>query len=136
MEYENPKRGTKNGKGLEEEEITPGQAIRERLEEKMVHEIELEGEARTLGHGVWHPRGNRGGEFAKQRSCPGTVNRPVQQEPSEGTGEHFKTAAAAAAAAKSLQSCLTLCDPIDGSPPGSPIPGILQARTLEWVAIS
>ena len=41
--------------------------------------------------------------------------------------------AAAAAAAKSLQSCPTLCDPIDGSPPGSPIPGILQARTLEWV---
>ena len=47
-----------------------------------------------------------------------------------------KYAAAAAAAAKSLQSCLTLCDPIDGSPPGSPLPGILQARTLEWVAIS
>ena len=45
-------------------------------------------------------------------------------------------AAAAAAAAKSLQSCLTLCDPIDGSPPGSPVPGILQARVLEWVAIS
>ena len=45
-------------------------------------------------------------------------------------------AAAAAAAAKSLQSCPTLCDPIDGSPPGSPIPGILQARTLEWVTIS
>ena len=44
--------------------------------------------------------------------------------------------AAAAAAAKSLQSCPTLGDPIDGSPPGSPIPGILQARTLEWVAIS
>ena len=43
---------------------------------------------------------------------------------------------AAAAAAKSLQSCPTLCDPIDGSPPGSPAPGILQARTLEWVAIS
>ena len=41
-----------------------------------------------------------------------------------------------AAAAKSLQSCSTLCDPIDGSPPGSPVPGILQARTLEWVAIS
>ena len=40
------------------------------------------------------------------------------------------------AAAKSLQSCLTLCDPIDGSPPGFSIPGILQARTLEWVAIS
>ena len=44
--------------------------------------------------------------------------------------------AAAAAAAKSLQSCPTLCNPIDGSPAGSPVPGILQARTLEWVAIS
>ena len=43
---------------------------------------------------------------------------------------------AAAASAKLLQSCPTLCDPIDGSPPGSPVPGILQARTLEWVAIS
>ena len=43
---------------------------------------------------------------------------------------------AAAAAAKSLQSCPTLCNPIDSSPPGSPVPGILQARTLEWVAIS
>ena len=43
---------------------------------------------------------------------------------------------AAAAAAKSLQLCPTLCDPIDGSPPGSPVPGILQARILEWVAIS
>ena len=46
------------------------------------------------------------------------------------------TSTAAAAAAKSLQSCPTLCDPIDGSPPGPPVPGILQARTLEWVAIS
>ena len=45
-------------------------------------------------------------------------------------------AAAAAAAAKSLQSCLTLCDPIDSLLPGSSVPGILQARTLEWVAIS
>ena len=44
--------------------------------------------------------------------------------------------AAAAAAAKSLQSCPTLCDPIDGSAPGSPVPGILQARTMEWVAIA
>ena len=43
-------------------------------------------------------------------------------------------AAAAAAAAKLLQSCPTLCDPIDGSPPGSPVPGILQARTLEWAS--
>ena len=47
-----------------------------------------------------------------------------------------ETYTAAAAAAKSLQSCPTLCDPIDGSPPGSPVPGILQARTLGWVAIS
>ena len=46
------------------------------------------------------------------------------------------SAAAAATAAKSPQSCLTLCDPINGSPPGSPVPGILQARTLEWVTIS
>ena len=43
---------------------------------------------------------------------------------------------AAAASAKSLQSCPTLCDPIHGSPPGSPVPGILQARTLEWVALA
>ena len=42
----------------------------------------------------------------------------------------------AAAVANSLQSCLILCDPIDSSPPGSPVPGILQARTLDWVAIS
>ena len=46
------------------------------------------------------------------------------------------TKTAAAAAAKSLQFCPTLCDPTDGSPPGSPDPGILQATTLEWVAIS
>ena len=52
-------------------------------------------------------------------------------------GEEVKaTAAAAAAAAKSLQSCPTLCNSIDGSPLGSSFPGILQARTLEWVAIS
>ena len=49
---------------------------------------------------------------------------------------HTATSAAAAAAAKSRQSCPTLCDPIDGSPPGSSVPGILQARILEWVAIS
>ena len=48
----------------------------------------------------------------------------------------FNTELPAAAAAESLQSCPTLCDPIDSSPPGSPIPGILQARKLEWVAIS
>ena len=52
------------------------------------------------------------------------------------TKEYKNMKAAAAAAAKSLQSCLTLCDPIESSTPGSPISGILQARTLEWVAIS
>jgi len=57
-------------------------------------------------------------------------------------GHHLKTAKFVSiywcliAIAKSLQSCPTLCDPIDGSPPGFPVPGILQARTLEWVAIS
>ena len=49
---------------------------------------------------------------------------------------HSSNIILAAAAAKSLQSCPTLCNPIDGSPPGSPVPGILQARILEWVAIS
>ena len=56
---------------------------------------------------------------------------PDNQEGVEGS-----VVESAAAAAKSLQSCPTLCDPIDVSPPGSPTPGILQARTLEWVAIS
>ena len=51
-------------------------------------------------------------------------------------GKNSMSESPVAAAAKSLQSCLTLCDPIDGSPPGFPVPGILQARTLEWVAIS
>ena len=54
----------------------------------------------------------------------------------EGGNMFVLNSAAAAAAAESLQSCPTLCDPIDGSPPGSLVPGILQARTLEWVAIS
>ena len=56
--------------------------------------------------------------------------------PAELLREAILYYAAAAAAAKSLQLCPTLCDPIDGSPPGSPVPGILPARTLEWVAIS
>ena len=51
-------------------------------------------------------------------------------------GEEFSSFIPAAAAAKSVQLCPTLWDPIDDSPPGSPVPGILQARTLEWVAIS
>ena len=53
-----------------------------------------------------------------------------------GCEDPWENGMSAAAAAKSLQLCPTLCDLIDGSPPGSPVPGILQARTLEWVAIS
>ena len=59
----------------------------------------------------------------KAERSPGGTRKPSSQQ-------------FAAAAAKSHQSCLALCDPIDGSPPGSPVPGILQTRTLEWVAIS
>ena len=58
-----------------------------------------------------------------------TVHRIIESDMTEGLTH-------TAAAAKSLQLCPTLCDPIDGSPPGSTVPGILQARTLEWVAIS
>ena len=63
----------------------------------------------------------------------------LTKEDMQMTSKHMKrysTLYITAAAAKSLQSCPTLCDPIDASPPGSPVPGILQARTLEWVAIS
>ena len=67
------------------------------------------------------PQGERDLEFSRRR---------------KGQIFFFSSTFLAAAAAKSLQLCLTLCDPIDGSPPGSPVPGILQARTLEWVAIS
>ena len=61
-------------------------------------------------------------------------DRTLKDELPRLVGAQYATAAAAAA--KSLQLCPTLCDPIDGSPPGCPVPGILQARTLEWVAIS
>ena len=71
---------------------------------------------------------------------PGTTRRRPARAlslSSRGTpGRSLHLSAAAAAAAKSLQSCPTLCDPVDSSPPGSAVPGILQARTLEWVAIS
>ena len=66
----------------------------------------------------------------------GSPSLQVDSLPSELQGPPITLYAAAAAAAKSLQSCPTLWDPIDGSPPGFPVPGILQARTLEWVAIS
>ena len=83
--------------------------------------------------------------FSRQEYWSGLPCPPARDLPIPGiepaylrspalAGGFFTTAAAAAA--KSLQSCPTLRDPIDGSPPGSPVPGILQARTLEWVAIS
>ena len=62
--------------------------------------------------------------------------RPKGSQGKRGIRGPCQDRAAAAAAAKSLQSCLTLCDPIDGSPSGSPVPGILQARVLEWGAIA
>ena len=71
-------------------------------------------------------------EPPKKKNCHFFHCFPISLLWSDGIRCHV----AAAAAAKSLQSCPTLCDPVDGSPPGSPIPGILQARTLEWVAIS
>ena len=66
-----------------------------------------------------------------KRPAGGGNGNPLQYSYLENSTEE-----PAAAAAKSLQSCPTLCDPIDGSPPGSPVPGILQARILEWVAIA
>ena len=72
-----------------------------------------------------------GGQHGMGFLSPGEKRRA-----SEGCQRWETSCIHAAAAAKSLQSCPTLCDPIDGSPPGFPVPGILQARTLEWVAIS
>ena len=83
--------------------------------------------------------------FSHVRLCA-TLEMAAHQAPpslgfsrqNTGVSCHFllQWVLAAAAAAKSLQSCPTLCDPIDGSPPGSLVPGILQARTVEWVAIA
>ena len=78
-------------------------------------------------------QGSRGSKSLTHTSlCHWTLL--TKHEFKETASESFNMAAAAAA--KSLQLCSTLCDPTDGSPPGFPIPGILQARTLEWVAIS
>ena len=84
--------------------------------------------------------------FSRVRLCVTPWTAAHQASPSMGFSRQgywsgvplpsLRFSAAAAAAAKSLQSCLILCDPIEGSPPGFCVPGILQARTLEWVAIS
>ena len=69
-----------------------------------------------------------------QYSCQGnSMDRGAWQATVHEVAKSWSAAAAAAVAAKLLQSCPTLCNPIDGSPPGSPVPRILQARTLEWV---
>ena len=81
-------------------------------------------------------------KLAKAKTAAEKVKLKLKSEESivsnqeKGRGRSTLGIAAAAAAAKSLQSCPTLCDPRDSSPPGSAVPGILQARTLEWVAIS
>ena len=73
--------------------------------------------------------GGRGSKITADGDCSHEIKNAYSWKKS------YDQPAAAAAAAKLLQSCPTLCDPIDGSPPGSPVPGILQARTLEWVTI-
>ena len=75
------------------------------------------------------PRDN-GKQMQKWQHADTPQKKEKEKERDDFLGKVF------AAAAKSLQSCPTLCDPIDGSPPGTPVPGILQARTLEWIAIS
>ena len=76
------------------------------------------------------------GPSERHQQCACTEERPCEDIQRWRPPAGQKMRPAAAAAAKSLQSCPTLCNPTDGSPPGSPVPGILQARTLEWVAIS
>ena len=94
------------------------------------------GQARHQGALAWDPRMSESHEKHTwaSSSCPGW---PHLTPASHHLSFHLPYPyAAAAAAAESLQSCPTLCDPIDGSPPGSPVPGIPQARTLQWVTIS
>jgi len=72
----------------------------------------------------------------KFQACLSSTSWEIGKGQEQGPWSTSQQSAAAPAAAKSLQSCPTLCNPIDGSPPGSPVPGILQARTLEWAAIA
>ena len=97
----------------------------------------------AVGHAaplsIWLPRQEHwsGLLFSPLRDIPNPGIRPMSPESPVLACRYFTTEPpAAAAAAQSLQWCPTLCDPIDGSPPGSPVQGILQARTLQWVAIS
>ena len=82
------------------------------------------------GEQMWTSASNFSSGFKQDKITP-RMNIPSTRHVHLSLGTDLD-----AAAAKSLQSCPTLCNPIDGSPPGSPVPGILQARTLEWVAIS
>ena len=95
----------------------------------------IPGSGRSAGKGIGYTLQYSWASLVAQlvKNPPAMQETPVQFLSWEDPLEKGK---AAAAAAKSLQSCLTLCDPIVSSPLGSPIPGILQARTLEWVAIS
>ena len=76
-----------------------------------------------------------GGKYKKLQQLKNLAKLPALPH-TVGTASLSQKSIAAAAAASLLQSCPTLCDPVDGSPPGPAVPGILQARTLEWVAIS
>ena len=104
-----------------------------------------------MGRGAWHVHGimDRGAYSPWYCQESGTTERLTEDASHAGLGPTLMTSfkldqlglqqmdlVGDTAAAKSLQSCPTLCDPIDGSPPGSPVPGILRARTLEWVAMA
>ena len=90
----------------------------------------LGGSGGQMPQGVWEPAPHPTHSTNAAETCMAKMDRHMKSLLS------LIILSAAATAAKSLQLCLTLCDPIDGSPPGSLVPVILQARTLEWVAVS
>ena len=98
---------------------------------RILYHLSDEGSPRIL-EWVAYPFSRGSSQHRDQTQAP---TLQADSLPAELPGKPMESHAAAAAA-KSLQLCPTLCDPIDGSPPGSPIPGILQGRSLEWVAIS
>ena len=85
---------------------------------------------------AWHWNSSSPTRDQTHATCIGSTELKPTGLPEKSQARFFKLDIYLIATAKSLQSCPTLCDPIDGSPPGSPVPGILQAGTLEWVAIS